>query len=118
MIESIKVLLITTLSLSGLISQPTNDVYYVRYFESDHNFKADLSMLSTDRRGRAHLSVSYNEKDQPIKIERISSSGVIEKREMLKYNEYGILKEKGQYTDRWKYLNLTIYGEDLSLIHI
>ena len=55
MIESIKVLLITTLSLSGLISQPTNDVYYVRYFESDHNFKADLSMLSTDRRGRSHL---------------------------------------------------------------
>ena len=22
------------------------------------------------------------------------------------------LKEKGEYTDRWKYLNLTIYGED------
>jgi hypothetical protein len=42
----------------------------------------------------------------------VSSSGVIEKREMLKYNEYGILKEKGEYTDRWKYLNLTIYGED------
>ena len=112
MIESIKVLLITTLSLSGLISQPTSDVYYVRYFESDHNFKADLSMLSTDRRGRSHLAVSYNEKDQPIKIERISSSGVTEKREMLKYDEYGILKEKGEYTDRWKYLNLTIYGED------
>ena len=69
-------------------------------------------MLSTDRRGRSHLAVSYNEKDQPIKIERISSSGVTEKREMLKYDEYGILKEKGEYTDRWKYLNLTIYGED------
>ena len=112
MIKSIKILLLIILSFSALISQPANDVYYVRYFESDHNFKADLSMLSTDRRGKAHLSVSYNEKDQPIKIERVSSSGVIEKREMLQYNEYGILKEKGEYTDRWKYLNLTIYGED------
>ena len=112
MIKSIKTLLLIILSFSALMSQPANDVYYVRYFESDHNFKADLSMLSTDRRGRSHLSVSYNEKDQPIKIERVSSSGVIEKREMLKYNEYGILKEKGEYTDRWKYLNLTIYGED------
>ena len=112
MIKSNKILLLIILSFSALMSQPANDVYYVRYFESDHNFKADLSMLSTDRRGKAHLSVSYNEKDQPIKIERVSSSGVIEKREMLKYNEYGILKEKGEYTDRWKYLNLTIYGED------
>ena len=112
MIKSIKIPILIILSFSVLMSQPTNDVYYIRYFESDHNFKADLSMLSTDRRGKAHLSVSYNEKDQPIKIERVSSSGVIEKREMLKYNEYGILKEKGEYTDRWKYLNLTIYGED------
>ena len=69
MIESIKVLLITTLSLSGLISQSTNDVYYVRYFESDHNFKADLSMLSTDRRGRSHLAaVSYTHLTLPTTV--------------------------------------------------
>ena len=63
-----KGLLTVSLFYSIIISQPENDVYYVRYFESDHNFKADLSMLSTARRGKAHLSVSYNEKDQPIKI--------------------------------------------------
>ena len=107
-----KYLLTVSLFYSITIGQPENDVYYVRYFESDHNFKADLSMLSTSRRGKAHLSVSYNEKDQPIKIERVSPSGVIEKREMLRYNENGILREKGEYTDRWKYLNLTIYGDD------
>ena len=107
-----KCLLTVSLLYSIIIGQPENDVYYVRYFESDHNFKADLSMLSTSRRGKAHLSVSYNEKDQPIKIERVSPSGVIEKREMLRYDENGILREKGEYTDRWKYLNLTIYGDD------
>ena len=107
-----KFLLTVSLFYSIIIGQPENDVYYVRYFESDHNFKADLSMLSTSRRGKAHLSVSYNEKDQPIKIERVSPSGVIEKREMLRYDENGILREKGEYTDRWKYLNLTIYGDD------
>mgnify|MGYP003324133619 FL=1 len=107
-----KCLLTVSLFYSIIIGQPENDVYYVRYFESDHNFKADLSMLSTSRRGKAHLSVSYNEKDQPIKIERVSPSGVIEKREMLRYDENGILREKGEYTDRWKYLNLTIYGDD------
>ena len=107
-----KCLLTVSLFYSIIIGQPENDVYYVRYFESDHNFKADLSMLSTSRRGKAHLSVSYNEKNQPIKIERVSPSGVIEKREMLRYDENGILREKGEYTDRWKYLNLTIYGDD------
>ena len=107
-----KCLLTVSLFYSIIIGQPENDVYYVRYFESDHNFKADLSMLSTSRRGKAHLSVSYNEKDQPIKIERVSPSGVIEKREMLRYDENGVLREKGEYTDRWKYLNLTIYGDD------
>ena len=107
-----KYLLTVSLFYSITIGQPENDVYYVRYFESDHNFKADLSMLSTSRRGKAHLSVSYNEKNQPIKIERVSPSGVIEKREMLRYGENGILREKGEYTDRWKYLNLTIYGDD------
>ena len=107
-----KCLLTVSLFYGIIIGQPENDVYYVRYFESDHNFKADLSMLSTSRRGKAHLSVSYNEKNQPIKIERVSPSGVIEKREMLRYDENGILREKGEYTDRWKYLNLTIYGDD------
>ena len=108
----IKNLFIIFLYYSIVIGQPSSDVYYVRYFESDHNFKADLSMMSTARRGKAHLSVSYNEKDQPIKIERVSLSGVIEKREMLQYDANGILKEKGEYTDRWKYLNLTVYGDD------
>ena len=107
-----KCLFTVSLFYSIIVGQPENDVYYVRYFESDHNFKADLSMLSTSRRGKAHLSVSYNEKDQPVKIERVSPSGVIEKREMLRYDENGILREKGEYTDRWKYLNLTIYGDD------
>ena len=107
-----KNILIIFLYYSIVNSQPSSNVYYVRYFESDHNFKADLSMMSTARRGKAHLSVSYNEKDQPIKIERVSSSGVIEKREMLQYDANGILKEKGEYTDRWKYLNLTVYGDD------
>ena len=110
--RSMKTILIIFLYYSIVNSQPSSDVYYVRYFESDHNFKADLSMMSTTRRGKAHLSVSYNEKDQPIKIERVSSSGVIEKREMLQYDANGILKEKGEYTDRWKYLNLTVYGDD------
>ena len=109
---SMKNILIIFLYYSIVNSQPSSDVYYVRYFESDHNFKADLSMLSTSRRGKSHLSVSYNDKDQPIKIERVSSSGIIEKREMLQYDANGMLKEKGEYTDRWKYLNLTVYGDD------
>ncbi len=51
-----------------LLSQNVYDVYYVRYFENDHYFKADLSMLSTSRRGKAHLAVSYNEFDHPVTI--------------------------------------------------
>ena len=112
MLVSIKKIFSICLFLGLMSGQPSSDVYYIRYFENDHNFKADLSMMSTSRRGKTHLAVSYNEKDQPIKIERVSSSGVIKKREMLQYDGNGILKERGEYTDRWKYLNLTIYGDD------
>ena len=88
------------------------DVAYVRYFQDDHNFLSNLSMMSTSRRGVAHLTVSYNEKDLPVKIERITAKGNIEKREMLKYDETGKLIERGEYTDKWKYLNLTVIGDN------
>ena len=88
------------------------DEAYVRYFQDDHNFLSNLSMMSTSRRGVAHLAVSYNEKDLPIKIERITAKGNIEKREMLKYDETGKLIERGEYTDKWKYLNLTVIGDN------
>ena len=88
------------------------DVAYVRYFQDDHNFLSNLSMMSTSRRGVAHLTVSYNEKDLPIKIARITAKGNIEKREMLKYDETGKLIERGEYTDKWKYLNLTVIGDN------
>ena len=88
------------------------DVAYVRYFQDDHNFLSNLSMMSTSRRGVAHLTVSYNEKDLPIKIERITAKGNIEKREMLKYDETGKLIERGEYADKWKYLNLTVIGDN------
>ena len=76
-----------------------DDVLYMKYFKDDFNFKANISMLSTDRRGRAHLSVGYNANDFPVKIEKVSSTGVIEKREMLKYDITGKLLERGEYTD-------------------
>lgn len=100
------------LSLGLMRGQIPNDVYYVRYFEDEHNFKADLSMMASNRRGKSHLAVSYNEFDHPIKIEKISANGTIEKREMLRFDEYGKLVERAEYTDRWKYLSLIIYGEN------
>tara|TARA_Y100001934_G_C12283645_1_gene741223 strand:- start:122 stop:1126 length:1005 start_codon:yes stop_codon:yes gene_type:complete len=111
--ETLKTLLKLYIVMSLALNAKTeNDIYYVRYFESDHNFKADLSMLSTSRRGKAHLAVGYNEFDLPVKIERVSNLGVIEKREMLRYDDTGKLIERGEYTDRWKYLSLVIYGEN------
>ena len=89
-----------------------SDVSYLRFFESDYYFKADLSMMSTERRGKSHLAISYNDRDQPVKIERVSASGIIEKREMLKYDNFGKILERGEYTDRWKYLSLIVYGDD------
>ena len=95
-----------------ILAQNLDDVIYVKYFQSDHNFKADLSMLSTDRRGKSHLVVSYNARNQPIKIERILSNGVTKKLEMLKYDTNGKMIERGEYNPNMKYLNLTVYGED------
>ncbi len=100
------------LILTFLIAQDANDVSYVRYFESDFNFKADLSMLSTARRGKAHLAVGYNEQNQPIKIQYISQNGVTKKLEMLKYDQVGKLIERGEYNDAMRYLHLIVYGEN------
>ena len=47
----------------------SNEVAYIRYFESDLNFKSNISMLSTERRGLKHMAVGYDENNQPIKIE-------------------------------------------------
>lgn len=99
------------LALSFLAGQ-AREVAYVRYFKDDHNFLSNLSMMATERRGIAHLAVSYNENDLPIKIERISGKGSVEKREMLKYDESGKLIERGEYTDRWKYLSLLVIGDN------
>ena len=66
-----KLYIIFIVFLSIILCQPASEVYYMRYFENDHNFKSDLSMLSSSRRGKPHLAVSYNEKDQPIKIENL-----------------------------------------------
>ena len=95
-----------------LFSQSSQDIIYIKYFESDFNFKSDLSMLSTNRRGKAHLAVSYNSINQPIKIERVSSSGVTQKLEMLKYDVNGKMVERGEYNQDMQYLHLTVYGED------
>ena len=54
-------------SFAILLSQNVQDIIYVKYFESDFNFKSDLSMLSTDRRGKAHLAVSIILLTSPLK---------------------------------------------------
>ena len=95
-----------------LLAQTSGDVVYVKYFESDFNFKSDLSMLSTERRGKDHLAISYNSFNQPIKIERISSNGITQKLEMLKYDLNGKMTERGEYNQDMQYLHLTVYGED------
>ena len=96
--------------LSFLIGQ-SEDVSYVRYFKDDHNFLSNLSMMSTSRRGVSYLTVSYNDRDLPVKIERITAKGTTEKQEILKYNDTGKLIERGEYTEKWKYLNLTVIGD-------
>ena len=89
----------------------SNDIAYIRYFESDLNFKSGLSMLSTARRGLKHLAVSYNENDQPVKIEYYTATGILNKRVMLKYNESLQLVERGFYNSNGKYESLIIYGD-------
>ena len=106
-----KIIILYGFSVGTLLSN-NGEVSYLRFFENDYYFKADLSMLSSDRRGKAHIAVSYDERDYPVKIERVSKTGITEKREMLKYDETGRLIERGEYTDRWKYLSLIVYGEN------
>ena len=92
--------------------QIANEVAYIRYFEDDLNFKSNISMLSTERRGLKHMAVSYDENNQPVKIEYFTARGVLDKREMLKYDDNEILIERGFYNDDWKYESLILYGEN------
>ena len=91
----------------------SQDIIYVKYFESDFNFKSDLSMLSTARRGKAHLAVSYNSINQPIKIERVSSSGVTKKLEMLK--GFCIYNIENKANETYKQIDL-VYDNQLIAI--
>lgn len=96
--------------ISVLLSQE-RDVAYIRYFENDHYFLSNLSMLSTERRGRNHIAVSYSEDELPIKIERYSANGNLEKRELLTYSQDKKLVQRGEYNKNGKYEKLTIIGE-------
>lgn len=96
--------------LSVLFSQK-DEIIYIRYFENDHCFLSNLSMLSTERRGKSHIAVSYNDKELPIKIERFSAKGNLEKRELLTYSQDKKLVQRGEYNKNGKYEKLTIIGD-------
>ncbi len=103
-----KLTLYFSIAVAVLMSE---EISYIRYFESDLNFKSNLSMLSTERRGLKHLAVGYDENNQPVKIEYYTARGTLDKRVMLKYDEESQLVERGIYDDNWKYKSLIIYGD-------
>ena len=62
----IQIIMLYSFSVVTVFSN-NSEVSYLRFFENDYYFKADLSMLSSERRGKSHIAVSYNEKDLPVK---------------------------------------------------
>ena len=103
------------IALFAINYQIANEVVYIRYFEDDLNFKSNISMLSTERRGLKHMAVSYDENNQPVKIEYFTARGVLDKREMLKYDDNQILvavTEKRTKTQIDNYVNSLVEVND------
>lgn len=101
---------ILTLLFSTLILGQNSAIAYVKYFETIEDFQLKKSIMGTERRGKSHLQVSYNEKDQPVLFEQISPSGSMTDRKAMEYLD-GKLIRKGTINQNNEYLDLIDYSD-------
>lgn len=94
---------------STLCSQDLSTAF-VKYYLTEKHFLADAPMLATERRGKAHLEVTFNEKKQPVLKRWLNNDQDLIKEEMFVYKAEAL--QKRIFLDRERKTDKVIhYGE-------
>ncbi len=85
--------IISLFVLSILAGQGT-ETAFIKYYKSDRDFIADMPMFATERRGQAHLEVTFNENKQPVLKRWLNDNHDLIKEEMFVYNKSNTLQKR------------------------
>lgn len=85
--------IISLFVLSILAGQGT-ETAYIKYYKSDRDFIAGIPMFATERRGQAHLEVTFNENKQPVLKRWLNNNHDLIKEEMFVYNKSNTLQKR------------------------
>ena len=97
---------------SILSAQNTMETAFVQYYSNNKDFISGIPMLATERSGKPHLIVSYNENKLPIFVVHISAFQDTLNREVLTYDSKSVLKKKALYNQDALLEKIIHYGED------
>ncbi len=82
---------------------------YIKYYLSDRDFVADAPMLASERRGKSHLEVTYNENKQPVMKRWMDENHELIKEEMFVYDN-NVLKKRIFLLDNRRTDKIIHYG--------
>lgn len=67
---------------------------FLKYYLNDRDFIADVPMFATERKGKAHLEVTFNENKQPLLKRWLNSNHDLINEEMFVYNKTNTLEKR------------------------
>ena len=86
--------LIIFLSFCSLLFGQSTETAFIKYYLSDRDFIADAPMFATDRRGKSHLEVTFNENKHPVLKRWLNEKHELIREEMFIYNESKALQRR------------------------
>lgn len=67
---------------------------FLKYYLNDRDFIADVPMFATERKGKAHLEVTFNENKQPVLKRWLDNNHDLINEEMFVYNKTNTLEKR------------------------
>ncbi|MCH7612296.1 MAG: hypothetical protein IIB45_02935 [Candidatus Marinimicrobia bacterium] len=67
---------------------------FLKYYLNDRDFIADVPMFATERKGKAHLEVTFNENKQPLLKRWLDNNHDLINEEMFVYNKTNTLEKR------------------------
>lgn len=97
--------------ISLAVSQEPDTTYFIRYFNSDHDFMAGKTISAGERNKTGYLQVDYKEEERPIRKQWITGSGKGTDETLLYYNENDELKKQAWLDETGHVWRMEYYGE-------
>jgi len=98
-------------SLVTLLWGQGTETAFIKYYKTDIDFKADVPILATERRGQSHLEVTFNGNKQPVLKRWMNDNHDLLKEEMFVYNKSNTLQKRLFLDENRRTEKIIHYGE-------